>query len=205
MTDGAKHWEGVYTTRPLTELSWYEREPAASLRLVRQVATGPSAAVVDVGAGASRLVDHLLGYGFGDVTVLDLSQRALAEVRARLGERARDVTFVQQDVLTWEPVRQYDVWHDRAVFHFLTERVARDRYVEAAARTVRAGGSLVLATFAEDGPTQCSGLPVERYSAQGLDEVFAGSFSLVEHERHEHVTPGGTVQPFSWVVLRRHG
>jgi 2-polyprenyl-3-methyl-5-hydroxy-6-metoxy-1,4-benzoquinol methylase len=167
------------------------------------VSREPSRAVIDVGAGESLLVDSLLARGFTDVTLLDISQHALREVERRLGEQAVHVTFVHQDVLTWAPDRQYDVWHDRAVFHFLTERAARNRYVETTARAIRVGGGLVLATFAEDGPTQCSGLPTARYSAIDLEATFSEYFSLDEHERDEHVTPRGIVQPFTCAVLRR--
>jgi len=174
-----------------------------SVRLIAANEAGTSAAVVDVGAGASVLVDHLLALGYTDVTVLDVSRRALDEVRQRLGARCERVVFVHHDVVTWEPRRLYDVWHDRAAFHFLTERNERDQYVDVVSRAVRVGGSAVLATFAEDGPAQCSGLPVVRYSAEMLAEVFAESFSLAREDRQEHVTPGGVVQPFTWVVLRR--
>lgn len=197
------HWEGIYASTALTDVSWYEREPVTSLRLIERAASGFSTGVIDIGSGGSLLVDRLLARGFTDVAVLDVSHRALMAVRERLGEEARNVTFVHQDVLTWKPDRQYDIWHDRAVFHFLTERAARDRYVETAASAVRSGGCLVVATFAEDGPTHCSGLPVARYSAPELEEAFSASFSLVEQEREEHVTPGGVVQPFMWAVLQR--
>lgn len=202
VTERADHWETLYATAAPTEVSWYQREPATSLRLIQDLAVEPSASVIDVGAGEATLVDRLLDLGFTDLTVLDLSQHALTDVRERIGERARHVSFFHQDVLTWKPDRQYDIWHDRAVFHFLTERTSRNRYVEIAALAVRVGGSLVLATFAEDGPTHCSGLPVSRYSAEELEDAYSGSFSLVAAEREEHVTPSGAVQPFTWVVLR---
>jgi len=197
------HWERIYAAVPSTQVSWYEREPAPSLRLIEEITSEPPAAVIDIGAGASSLVDRLLANGFTDVTVLDISRHALDEVRRRLGEQAPRVTFINQDVLTWKPDRQYDIWHDRAVFHFLTASPPRDRYIDLAARAIRSGGSLVLATFADDGPTQCSGLPVSRYSAQDLEEAFSAFFALIRHEREEHTTPRGVVQPFTWVVLRR--
>src|SRR5438445_8928788 len=129
MPAGEDHWDGIYASTAATDLSWYEPGPAASLRLIEQLAPTPSHAVIDVGAGESLLVDSLLARGFTDVTVLDVSRNALTDVERRLGEGARHVTFVHQDVLTWTPNRQYDIWHDRAVFHFLTERTDRDRYV----------------------------------------------------------------------------
>jgi 2-polyprenyl-3-methyl-5-hydroxy-6-metoxy-1,4-benzoquinol methylase len=203
VSDRAAHWDGVYGTKRLTEVSWYEREPTTSLRLVEALAPGPAARCIDIGAGASPLVDRLLAQGFRDLTVLDVSERALSVVRERLGAAGQSVTFVCEDVLTWVPDRQFDVWHDRAVFHFLTDPDARERYMATAARAVPTGGGLVLATFASDGPSQCSGLPVCRYSGERLAALFAPSFSLIAAEREEHVTPGGAVQPFTWVTLRR--
>ena len=198
------YWDSIYGTIASTEVSWYQHDPATSLRLVQSVAPAAKAtAVIDVGAGASLLVDRLLAEGFTDVTVLDVSDHALSEVRDRLGRGERRVTFVHHDVLTWNSDRLYDVWHDRAVFHFLTEPKDRTSYVELAASAVRAGGHLIVATFAEDGPTQCSGLFVCRYSADAIHDVFSRNFSLVSHEREEHVTPKGVVQSFVWTTLKR--
>lgn len=204
MSERSNDWESVYYATPSTGLSWFERRPVTSLRLIEKIAPGSHAAVIDVGAGTSSLVDLLLASRFSDVTMLDVSLRALTEVRQRLGERAQHVAFVHEDVLTWKPDRQYDIWHDRAVFHFLTDQATRDRYVEIAASAIRVGGYLVLATFAEDGPPQCSGLPVCHYRAHDLEETFSASFTLVAQEREEHVTPAGVVQPFTWVVLQRN-
>ena len=197
------HWEGVYATRPTTEVSWFEREPATSLRMINALGLRLSAAIVDVGAGASLLVDRLLARGFSDLTVLDISPHVLDEVRERLGEWAGQVTFVAHDLLTWEPDRRFDLWHDRAVFHFLVDVADQDRYVQLAGRTVRRGGAVIVAGFAEDGPTQCSGLPVSRHSADDLAATFRPFFTLITHEREEHVTPAGIVQPFAWATLRR--
>jgi SAM-dependent methyltransferase len=199
----AEHWEHIYATRPSAELSWYQRSPSISVRLIRAAAASPAAAVVDIGGGASLLVDHLAGAGFTDLTILDVSAQALDEVRRRLDDKSAGVSFVHHDVLMWAPNRRYDVWHDRAVFHFLTEREDRDRYVDKAQRALREGGTAIVGVFAEDGPTHCSGLPVSRYSPEQLNDAFAGGFTPVRHEREEHVTPTGVVQPFTWVVLRR--
>ncbi|MDQ1435026.1 MAG: hypothetical protein QOF59_1842 [Actinomycetota bacterium] len=205
MTDGREeHWEGVYATRSTTDVGWYEAQPAASLRLIETTALGPASAVIDVGSGASSLVDRLLDRGFTDLTLLDVSQHVLDEVRRRVGERgARSVRLVRDDVLTWVPDRRYDIWHDRAVLHFLTEPTDRSRYVEIAEWAVREDGALIVGTFAEDGATQCSGLPVVRYSAPDLAELFCKNFVLVAHERAEHITPVGVAQPYTWILLRR--
>jgi SAM-dependent methyltransferase len=194
-----EHWEALYGASPAHVVGWYEKYPATSVRLI-EAHGSPSAAVVDVGGGAAALVDVLLGRGFPDLTVLDISGRALREVRERLGAAGASVQFVRQDVLSWSPERTFDVWHDRAVFHFLTDAADRQRYVNVASSVVVDGGVLVLATFAEDGPERCSGLPVSRYSAGTLAAAFP-SFSLIASERVEHVTPSGVVQPFTYVVL----
>jgi SAM-dependent methyltransferase len=201
--DGAGTWDRTYATRSNAELSWYQREPDTSVRLIESVACGPSSAIVDVGSGTSYLVDRLLALGFVDLTVLDVAERALEQVRTRLGGHAHRVTFVHHDVITWEPDREYDVMHDRAVFHFVTDADQCARYASVAARVVRRGGAVVIATFAEDGPTHCSGFPVSRYSSDELAGRFSAAFSLVAHEREDHVTPAGVVQPFTWAVLRR--
>ncbi len=203
VVDPEQHWEQVYSTRKTTEVGWFQREPGVSLRLIEQFASSRTSSVVDIGGGASSLVDRLLVAGYDDVTVLDVSPHALSEVRARLGDAARRVTFVHHDVLTWVPDRRYDVWHDRAGFHFLAPTVGRDRYVERVEGGVGPGGLLVLGTFAEDGPDHCSGLPVTRYSPEELASVFAASFSMLHHEREDHETPGGVIQHFTWVVLCR--
>lgn len=204
MTMQSDHWRRVYATRPSTELGWYERDPCVSLRLIESFAPQPaqSASLIDVGGGTSRLVDTLREHGFEDVTVLDVAAQALTQVRGRLGDTHGAVRLIEHDVLSWTPDRDYDVWHDRALFHFLVEPADRERYVEVATRTVRPEGVLIIGTFAEDGPPQCSGLPVVGYAARDLAGAFGG-FSLVWDERDDHVTPGGVVQPFTWAVLRR--
>ncbi len=203
MSDTAtRHWDDVYGTKAADEVSWFQREPVTSQRLITMVSQ-PRGAVIDVGAGASTLADALLDAGWPDITVLDVSPRALALVRHRLGDRQAMASFVVADVLSWQPGRTYDAWHDRAVFHFLATPEQRERYVATATRAVRPGGLLVLGTFAADGPTRCSGLPATRYDADSLAAEFASAFTLVHSEREEHATPGGAVQPFTWVVLRR--
>jgi SAM-dependent methyltransferase len=197
----ADHWDGVYGSRPLDSVSWHQAEAATSRRLITMVA-GPQDSVIDVGAGASTLAEELLDDGWSDVTVLDVSARALEEVRARLRHRS-GVGFVVADLLGWDPERSYDVWHDRAVFHFLTEAEQRQAYVATALRALGPGGALVLGAFAADGPTSCSGLPTARYDVEELVAQLGPAFELVHSEREEHRTPAGAVQPFTWVVLRR--
>lgn len=198
----AGHWDAVFSSRAPTEVSWFQPRPDTSVRLL-SAHVPPQGAVVDVGAGTSALVDALLAAGRTDVTLVDVSAAALDAVRERLGERAASVGLVVCDVLAWRPQRTYAAWHDRAVFHFLTAEQDRAAYVALAARAVEPGGVLVLGTFAEDGPTACSGLPTARYDAAALAHLFAPAFRLVAHEREEHRTPAGAVQPFTWVVLAR--
>ena len=198
----AEHWDDVYSSKGTDEVSWFQSEPERSLRHITAVAD-VERSVVDVGAGASVLVDRLLDVGFHDLTVVDISAQALATVRDRLGDRADVVTFTCSNVLAWQPGRTFDVWHDRAVFHFLTSAEDRARYAALATSSVEPGGHLVLSTFAFDGPTHCSGLEVARYDASGLANEFEPAFSLVGSDREEHRTPWNAVQPFTWVTLQR--
>jgi len=199
--DTAGHWDSVFATKASDEVSWFQAQPTTSIRLLERWAS-PAGSVIDIGAGASTLVDVLVDAGWQDVTVLDVSAAALTKVRNRLGEGAEAVTFIAADVRSWQPNRTYDAWHDRAAFHFLVEQADRDRYVAMAAQAVTPGGVVVLAAFAGDGPTECSGLPTSRYDTDELVCAFGPAFALEHAEREEHATPFGTIQPFSWVVLR---
>ncbi len=198
------HWEQVYATKAETGVSWFQPHARRSVHLIGQTGAGRDARIIDVGGGASTLVDDLLEAGHADVTVLDLSETALAAARARLGERARRVTWLTGDITQVTlPARAYDVWHDRAVFHFLTAREEREAYVRAVLHAVRPGGHVIVATFAEDGPDKCSGLPVVRYSAHGLHAEFGAPFTLLQQEREAHRTPSGTVQQFIYCLCRK--
>lgn len=197
------HWEQVYRTKNPQAVSWFQPEAAVSLRLIR-AATDNRAAVIDVGGGASTLVDGLLDAGYRDLTVLDLSGAALTAARARLGPRAAGVHWLEADVLPAPlPAQAYDVWHDRAVFHFLTAAEDRAAYVRQVLHAVRPGGHVIVASFAEDGPRQCSGLPVMRYAPGELHAQFGAPFELLHHEREAHQTPGGTVQQFVYCFCRK--
>jgi SAM-dependent methyltransferase len=202
--DRKAHWDGVYTTKASDAVSWYQAEPSLSLALLREAGTGPRSAVLDVGGGDSRLVDAVLAQGLGRMTVLDLSGAALARARARLGARAAEVDWLEADVTHDElPARAFDVWHDRAVFHFLTAPEDRARYAAAAAAALRPGGTAILTTFAPDGPTRCSGLEVARYTPKGLAEELGDAFALVRGFGDVHHTPAGREQRLSVAVLRR--
>jgi trans-aconitate methyltransferase len=185
-------------------VSWYQAEPTVSLRLIEGLELDRDAALVDVGGGASALAERLLEHGFADITVLDISATALELARAAAGAGAARIRWLEHDLLSWSPQRQYDVWHDRAVFHFLTDSADRERYAEVLRSALRPGGKAVIATFAADGPTTCSGLSVARYSAAELVSVLGPPLILLATHREEHHTPGGSIQPFTWVVIDYH-
>lgn len=198
------HWEEVYATKSPTAVSWFQPHAALSLQLVEQTGVPKDAGIIDVGGGASTLVDDLLDAGYSNLTVLDLSDAALAASRARLGSRADAVHWLVGDITQITlPEQAYAVWHDRAVFHFLTTEPQREAYVAAVMRAVKPGGHVIVATFAEDGPEKCSGLPVARYSAQGLHAQFGNPFTLLRQQREEHHTPFGTVQQFIYCLCRK--
>lgn len=196
------HWEDVYQRVPTDQVSWYQPEPAVSLELLAAAGTGRHDPVVDVGGGASVLVDRLLAAGYDDLTVLDAADRALRTACDRLGPAAGSVRWLATDLLGWTPPRRYRLWHDRAVFHFLTDPAQRDRYRRVLAAALADGGHAILGTFAADGPTACSGLPVTRYGPDELAAEFA-DLRVVRATREEHHTPAGGTQPFTWLLLER--
>lgn len=201
MDERSRFWESVYS-RPVDQVSWYQAAPETSLELIDHLGLPLAAAVIDVGGGASTLVDHLLATGRGNVTVLDVSASALRAARQRV--RTPDaVTWIREDVLVWEPQERFVLWHDRAVLHFLIDASDRLRYFETLRRALTPAGAVVIGTFALDGPDHCSGLPVCRYAAEDLMTALGAEFALVETTREEHLTPSGTVQPFTWVSARR--
>lgn len=201
--DREAHWQGVYGTKGETEVSWYQREPLVSLELIEAADAGRRGRIVDIGGGASLLVDRLLELGFAEVAVLDISEAALAKSRARLGERAGSVEWIVADVARVEEIGTFDLWHDRAVFHFLTDPADRRCYVDLARRTIPTGGHLLIATFAEGGPTKCSGLDVCRYDASGLGAELGEGFELIREARESHATPWGSAQAFFYGLYRR--
>jgi hypothetical protein len=199
------HWDNVYQTKGERDVSWFQENPDISLDLIRATGVESDAAIIDVGGGASRLVDALSAEGFSSITVLDLSEQALATSRARLGPRGQQVGWIVADVTTWRPSRTYALWHDRAAFHFLTEPGERAAYAECLRAAVAPRGHIIIGTFAPDGPERCSGLPVMRHDAETIGQLLGPAFTLVEHRRHEHVTPGGSVQRFQFTRLQRSG
>jgi 2-polyprenyl-3-methyl-5-hydroxy-6-metoxy-1,4-benzoquinol methylase len=202
VTDQQTHWETVYTSKAEAEVSWFEGSPELSLALLREAGLTPKKSVIDVGGGASRLVDALTASGQSHLTVLDLSAAALETAKSRLADAAR-VRWIVTDVTAWKPDRQYDLWHDRAAFHFLTTVADQQAYVRVLAQALRDGGKAVIGTFAPDGPEKCSGLPVARYDAESLQAVLGGQFTLVATRRHQHTTPWGSVQKFQFSTFEK--
>jgi SAM-dependent methyltransferase len=197
------HWESVYSTKGDTGVSWYQSEPRLSLELIRAVAPSIRGRIIDVGGGSSVLVERLLDLPFERVAVLDIAETALSRARSRLGERAGRVEWIAADVTEIQDLGTFDVWHDRAVFHFLTDAAERRNYVDLARRALPEGGHLVIASFADDGPKRCSGLDVRRYNAETMGIELGEGFSLVREAKETHTTPWGSSQPFFYGVFRR--
>lgn len=203
--DRKQHWEQVYTTRPSESVSWFQEHADLSLQLIRNTGLGKDAAIIDVGGGASTLIDDLVAEGYKDLTVLDLSAAAIQVAKKRLGEHANRVQWMEGDIIkTKFPRHRYDIWHDRAVFHFLTKPAERHAYVERVIHSVKPGGHVIIATFGKNGPDKCSGLPVMRYEPKGLHHEFGeASFTLIDHQEEAHQTPSGKIQQFVYCYCRK--
>ena len=201
LPERAAHWERIYATKGEREVSWFEETPV-SLALFEAAGVSPTATVIDIGGGASGLADALLARGATAVTVLDISARALATLAARLGDEPR-LCLIAADVTRWVPQSRYDVWHDRAAFHFLTGVEDQAAYVAAMRQALPRGGIAIIGTFAPDGPEKCSGLPVARHDAGSLAAIFGPGFELVAARRHDHRTPWDTIQRFQFSTFRR--
>lgn len=198
------HWEHIYETKAPTQVSWYQEHSQYSLRFIQNTGIPKAGHILDVGGGASSLVDDLLAAGFQQISVLDVSAAALQLARQRLGTHAANVHWIEADITQVNlPEQSYDVWHDRAVFHFLTRAADRQRYIETVQRSVRKGGHVIVATFAPDGPKRCSGLEVMRYSPESLHGEFGNRFELVDSTYEAHQTPFGTEQKFIYCYCRK--
>jgi len=198
------HWEHIYQAKAPTQVSWYQEHSLQSLKFIAQTGIAKTGHIIDVGGGPSALIGDLLKEGYQHITVLDISAAALEAARQRLGSRANEVTWLEADVLqTKLPYQEYDLWHDRAVFHFLTEFEDRRLYVNAVKEVVKPGGHVIVATFASDGPERCSGLPVVRYEPESLHNEFGAGFTLLDSTHEIHQTPFGTDQRFVYCYCRR--
>jgi len=200
---GQSHWDAVYENKGASEVSWYEPHPEKSLELIRATGVRAEDPVIDVGGGASLLVNELLAAGYSDLSVLDISASVLAKLRTRLGPAASSVTLLHEDVTAFRPEKQYALWHDRAVFHFLTRHEERTRYVDALRQGVRPGGHVIMATFGPSGPERCSGLPTQRYDAAALAAELGAGFALVQSALLIHRTPADVHQQFLYCWFDR--
>ncbi len=201
-----EHWEKVYSTKLANSVSWFQEHAAISLKIIREANINLAASIIDVGGGASTLVDDLMKVGFQNLTVLDISEEALSLAQDRLKENASKALWITSDITKADlPNHHYDVWHDRAVFHFLISEYDHNAYIKTVLHAVKPGGHVIVATFAEDGPLQCSGLPVMRYTAEQLYAEFGAAFELVAHVNESHDTPFGTTQKFVYCYCRKIG
>lgn len=203
MIDRTQHWQQVYTTKHENEVSWFQERPDVSLAMIKAAGATHDSAIIDVGGGESHLVDALLQDGYRVLTVLDISAAALQIDRQRLGSASADVDWIEADVTTWRPQRQYDVWHDRAAFHFLTEPADRASYIERLRQALVPAGQVIIGTFALDGPEKCSGLPVQRYDARSLADTLGSDFRLLETCSEIHRTPWQSTQSFQFSRFER--
>lgn len=203
-TDTQEHWENVYLTKGPNEVSWFREHLDTSLRLISRTGVGNNSAIIDVGGGNSTLVDDLLAWGVSDLTVLDISAKAISDSKERLKGEAKQVTWIQANIVAAEfTTGRFDLWHDRAVFHFLTDSGDRRKYVDLVKRALKPGGHIIVASFGLDGPAKCSGLDVRRYSPETMHNEFGDQFNLVESLGESHKTPFGTTQEFVYCYCRK--
>jgi ubiquinone/menaquinone biosynthesis C-methylase UbiE len=200
-----RHWDEVYSTKRAQETSWYQDEPRLSLEMIEKTNVGRMASIIDVGGGASTLVDHLLDRSYTDLTVLDISAAALQQSRQRLGERADRINWVECDITAYSPGKTFEVWHDRAMFHFLTSAEDRRHYLQVLRAALNPGGHAIICEFAPDGPSKCSGLDIVQYDALKMSRELGQDFVLQEQEKEKHRTPLGKEQRFGCYRFRRLG
>ena len=202
--DAKEHWENIYQTKNTDEVSWYQEKPETSLNLISETGIEKNAKIIDVGAGASKLADNLLALGFRNITALDVSLNALNESKKKLGDRANNVKWIVSDLREFETNERYDLWHDRAVLHFLTEEEDIKRYIELVRTYLKPKGYVIVSTFSINGPKKCSGLDVKPYSEDSMKTLFTG-FEHIKSFEEEHLTPWGSSQIFIWGVFRKRG
>jgi 2-polyprenyl-3-methyl-5-hydroxy-6-metoxy-1,4-benzoquinol methylase len=198
-----KHWETIYQTKQLNEVSWYQPVPHTSLDLVSKYVKSFDAKIIDIGGGDSFLVDHLLKLGYTNISVLDISEAAIERAKTRLGELAKNVTWIVSDISTFSPTEKYDFWHDRAAFHFLTNKEEISRYVSNVQASINSNGILAIGTFSENGPLKCSGIEITQYTEDSLSNLFTNGFEKIESFLVDHPTPFDTVQNFVFGVFRK--
>ncbi len=201
--DRKDHWERIYSDKQSTEVSWYQQHPERSFDLIKATGIDMAARIIDIGGGASTLVDFLLDAGYQNLSVLDIAHSAIEQAKVRLGDRSDKVEWLECDITRFAPEQPYDLWHDRAVFHFLTDETDRSSYVQAMSNALSPGAHAIIATFDLDGPEKCSGLDVVRYSPETMSAVLGENFELVEVSMEEHITPGDSSQSFVYCRFKR--
>jgi 2-polyprenyl-3-methyl-5-hydroxy-6-metoxy-1,4-benzoquinol methylase len=201
--NGKRHWNNVYAGKKPEELSWFQQDSTFSIKIIASIAQDRNAAIIDVGGGASSLVDSLLLLDYLNLSVLDISEKAIEHSKQRLADKAEKVSWYVEDILHFKPSHKYDVWHDRAVFHFLTDKVSREAYVRILRDGLKVGGYAVIATFAIDGPKKCSGLEVVQYDRSSIEAELGDGFILLEAHDEHHLTPKGSTQNFIYFIFRR--
>jgi len=201
--DKKKHWESICQTKKLNEVSWYQPTPITSLQLIEKHCTSKNASIIDIGGGDSFLVDNLLDLGYSNITVLDISEAAISRAKERLGEKAGEVDWVVADASDFTPTQEYDLWHDRAAFHFLTDEVDIEKYIETAHGSLSSGGTAVIGTFSEVGPTKCSGIDIKQYSERTMADRFSDFFNKEECFTADHKTPSGSIQNFVFCSFQK--
>lgn len=201
MNQKKSHWENIYTQKSPEEVSWTQKKPVLSLRWIESLSLPKNAAIIDIGGGESRLVDYLLALGYSDLTVLDITEAALNRSKKRLGLKANLVNWIQADITTFKPQKKYSLWHDRAVFHFLTHEDEVKTYVDTVAASV--DQYLLMSTFSKEGPLKCSGLPITQYDAKSIAAHFTNDFKLLQQEHETHTTPFDTTQAFIYTLFKK--
>ena len=203
MDNRKSHWENIYQTKDISTVSWYQPTPSTSLDLIAEMDLDKDAAIIDIGGGDSFLPDFLLKLGYTNISVLDISEKALENAKSRLGEDAEKIKWIVSDITKFSPTEKYDLWHDRAAFHFLTEEKEINEYVELVARALKQNAHLIVGTFSENGPTKCSGIDIKQYSKSELSELFSANFEKLHCENVNHKTPSGAIQNFTFCTFRR--
>ena len=198
-----KHWENIYQTKQLYEVSWYQPVPQTSLDLISKYVKSFDAKIIDIGGGDSFLVDHLIELGYTNISVLDISEAAIERAKIRLGENANKVSWIVSDISKFEPTEKYDFWHDRAAFHFLTNKEEIQSYVQLVQASINSNGILAIGTFSENGPLKCSGIEITQYTEDSLSNLFTNGFDKIESFLVDHPTPFDTVQNFVFGVFRK--
>jgi len=199
-----QHWENIYSTKELHEVGWYQRVPVTSLEMIKDLNLPKSANIIDIGGGDSFLAPILLSEGYTNITVLDLSAKAIERAKHRLGDDATKIEWIVSDILAFKPNKKYDCWHDRAAFHFLTKKDEIEKYVSISAETIKSNGQMIIGTFSLLGPKECSNLPIKQYSKELLKELFKNNFDLKEFHNPIHTTPSGFKQHFTFCGFERN-